>query len=72
MAITTSATAFFLMAIIGSLCGQAPGVCGLRAIVGAGVVFVLTVLVGRVVFGILADIVVRGGRPNSEHRDDSQ
>lgn len=59
VAITTAAIGFFVLAIVGSFSGVPPFVCGLRALAGAGVLYVLTTLAGRAVLTIIVDAIVK-------------
>jgi len=59
---TISAVSFFVLAGIGWYSGLTPLACSIRAGVGALTMLVVVTVIGRVVAGILADAIVRGGR----------
>jgi predicted branched-subunit amino acid permease len=48
---------FFVLATVGACSGVPTLPCGLRAAGGAAALYVLTVLAGRVVIGILAGVI---------------
>jgi len=50
-----SAAAFFVLAGVGCLCGVDSFTCALRALAGAGCVYVMIVILGRVIVRILVD-----------------
>ena len=66
VAVTTAAVGFFVLAIVGSFSGVPPFVCGLRALAGAGVLYVLMILAGRAVLTIIVDTIVKAGLKKSE------
>jgi len=57
-AIQLAVVIFFAMAVAGWLCGSSPGACGLRALGGAVVMYVVTQIAGRIVIKILLDAIV--------------
>ena len=58
-----------MLALVGSACGVDPLVCGLRAVAGAAVLYVMTRLAGRIVLGIAADAFVRSRLNKEANRD---
>jgi len=62
-AVTAAVVAFFVLAGVGAASGVPPMVCGLRAVVGAGVAYVLTLVAGRVLVRILVDLMTGRGKP---------
>lgn len=57
-AIQLAVLVFFAMALAGWLCGCSPGECGLRALGGAVVMYVVVQIAGRIVVKILLDAMV--------------
>jgi len=64
-AVTTGVVAFFVLAGVGAASGVPPMVCGMRALVGAGVAYILTSVAGRVVIRILVDLMTGRGNPTN-------
>ncbi len=56
-ATSTAVAAFIILAIVGTVSGVPPFVCGMRALVGAGVVYVLVTVAWRVAISILVGII---------------
>ena len=50
---------FFGLAIVGWLSGVPPLLCGLRAVAGAAVIYVMSILVGKVAFRIMIQAAIR-------------
>ncbi len=68
--VTTAVIAFFALASVGVACDVPPMVCATRALVGAGVMYVLAIVLQRVVFGIMVDLMAgrtRTTNPSEEH-----
>jgi len=61
-AVSAAVVAFLALAGVGAASGVPPMVCGMRALVGAGVAYVLAIVAGRVVIRIMVDLMA--GRPN--------
>jgi len=61
-ATNAAAFAFIVLAIVGTVSDVPPFVCGMRALGGAAVTYVLVTVAGRVAISILAS-VIRGGPP---------
>jgi len=61
-ATTAAVFAFIVLAIVGTVSDVPPFVCSMRALVGAGVTYVLVTVAGRVAISILAS-VIRSGPP---------
>ena len=57
-AMTVAALGFFALAAIGSISGVPPLTCGLRALAGAGALFVLATVAGRAVVDAVVDAIV--------------
>jgi hypothetical protein len=60
---------FFGMAIIGSVCGTPPFTCGIRAIVGAAITYLLMRVAGRIIVAMLVDAIVGAPPQTSEEKD---
>lgn len=61
-AISVAVAGFFVLAAVGS-CFDVPAmVCGLRALGGAAVLYVMTMIVGKIVLGILVQTVMESHR----------
>ena len=56
---------FLGLAMVGWNYGLTPLTCGLRALGGAAVLYVLAKFAGRILAGVLADAIVRG--PAAHH-----
>ncbi len=54
---SAAAFAFIVLAVVGTVSGVPPFVCGMRALVGAGVVYVLVTVAWRVAISILVGII---------------
>lgn len=61
-AVSAAVAAFIVLAIVGTVSGVPPFVCSMRALVGAGVTYVLVTVAGRVAISILVGVIL-GGRP---------
>lgn len=61
-ATTAAVFAFIVLAIVGTVSDVPPFVCSMRALAGAGVMYVLVTVAGRVAISILAS-VIRSGPP---------
>lgn len=69
-AVTAAVVAFFALAGVGAACDVPPMVCATRALVGAGVMYVLAIVLQRVVFGIMVDLMTgrtQTPNPSEEH-----
>jgi hypothetical protein len=49
---------FFGLATVGAVSGASPLTCGLRALAGAAVIFVLVLVVGRVAINLIVDAML--------------
>ena len=64
---------FFVLAIVGTLCGAAPWACGLRALAGAAAMYLLTRVATRVIISILVESVVKGtNRPMGDDHESTR
>jgi len=61
-AVSAAVVALLALAGVGAASGVPPMVCGMRALAGAGVAYVLAIVAGRVVIRIMVDLMVN--RPN--------
>lgn len=68
IAVTVAIVGFFALAAVGWVSGLSVYACATRALVGAGVLFVLVRLVSRVLLRIVADAIIR----NAAARDAAQ
>ncbi len=60
---------FFTLAIVGTLSGVEPFVCGIRAVAGALVILIIFSIAGRMLVNIMVDTIFRHpGR--SKNRED--
>jgi len=69
-AVTIAVIALFALAGVGTACDVPPLVCAARALVGAGVMYVLAIVVQRVVLRIMVDLMTgrtRTTNPSEEH-----
>jgi hypothetical protein len=72
-AIIIAVAGFFVLAAVGHFCGVPPFVCGLRALGGAAVLYLMTMIAGKAVLGILVDTILRArdiGKSASERRSE--
>ena len=60
MSLTIAVAGFFVLAIVGWASGVDPFTCGVRALIGAAILYVLATLAGRIVLRIMVDTVVKG------------
>ena len=63
---------FFALALVGWLCGLSTYACGLKALGGAAMLYVLARLAGRLAAGVVAEAIVNtmtGGR-GADNRGD--
>jgi len=58
IAVQAAVLVFFLMAGVGWACGLSPGVCSVRALLGAGVGYVLVQFAGQLVIRVLISALV--------------
>jgi len=58
--VTVAVLGFFVLAGVGWFSGVAPFLCGIRALIGAAVLYVLARIAGRVLVHIMADAMLRG------------
>jgi len=58
-AILIAVAGFFVLAAVGHLCGVPHFVCGLRALAGAAVLYVMAMVAGKAVLGIFVDAALR-------------
>jgi len=63
-AVNAAAAAFIVLAIVGAVSDVPPFVCGMRALAGAGITYVLVTVAGRLAISILVSII-RGSGPRS-------
>lgn len=70
-AMSMAAVGFFVMAGVGSLCDVPPLVCSLRALAGAAAIYVITMVCGKAVLGIIADAFVRRSLPSRRRKEAS-
>lgn len=61
-----AAGGFFILAAVAWSGGASPLTCGLRALAGAGVIYVVTRLAGEVLLALLVRAILQGGTSNSE------
>jgi hypothetical protein len=66
------AVGFFVMAAVGMASGVPPFTCAWRAILGAAVLFALTLVAGRYVLSVLVDAWLRDGRDSNPVKDQSR
>jgi len=59
-AIITAVAGFFVLAAVGRFCQVPLFVCTLRALAGAAVLYVMTMVAGKALLGIFVDTVLRG------------
>jgi len=59
----------FALAFVGWACGLTPFACTVRALVGAGVLYVLARLAGRVIVAALADAAARTAAEGQETQE---
>jgi len=64
-AVTIAVVAFFALAGVGAASGVPPMVCSMRALLGAGVAYVLAMVGQRVVIRILLDLMAGRGNPTN-------
>ena len=57
-AMTIAIIGFFVLSGVGCLCGVPVGVCAMRGVVGAAVLYVLTTLAGKIILGIVVEAMV--------------
>jgi len=62
-AVSIAVVAFFALAGVGAASNVPPFICGLRALVGAGVAYALTIVAGRVLVAILVNLLRSRPRP---------
>ncbi len=67
----TSAAVFALivLAVVGTLSDVPPFVCSMRAMAGAGIVYLLVTVAGRVAISILASVIRAGPPPRAQVKD---
>ncbi len=70
--ISIASIGFFVLAIVGWLSGVPPLVCGLRALAGAGIIYVIGTFVGKVAFRIMIQAAVRPEKDETDDRKDQQ
>ena len=58
LAVRVAVVVFFIMAALGFLCGLPTETCAYRAMVGAVVFYVMTLVVGHIVVGAVSGAVV--------------
>lgn len=71
ISLSIAVAAFFIMAIVGWLSGVEPFTCGLRALVGAVVLYVLAKMGGRIVLRMMADAIMSGSSRDRGSRNDT-
>ena len=49
---------FFIMAIVGSLCGSSPATCCNRAVIGAVAMYIVVSIAGKSVLNIIIDQII--------------
>jgi hypothetical protein len=59
-AIIMAVAGFFVLAAVGRFCGVPLFVCTLRALAGAAVLYLMTMIAGKALLGIFVDTVLRG------------
>ena len=60
---------FFVLAAVGHFSGVGPLVCGLRALAGAVVLYVMTRIVAKVVLGIFVDALLQSREAKESARE---
>jgi hypothetical protein len=55
LAIAVAGMGFFALAIVGGMSGQSVLTCGVRAVIGAAVLFVVVTMGGRIALNIIVD-----------------
>ncbi len=68
-ATNAAACAFIILAVVGTVSGVPPFVCGMRALAGAGVVYVLVTVAGRVAISILVGIIRNSRSGEAQAKD---
>ena len=60
---------FFVLAAVGHVSGVPPLACGLRALAGAAVLFVMVQIAAKAVLGIFVDVVLRSREAKEPARE---
>jgi hypothetical protein len=68
---TVAVAGFFLLAGVGYLSDVPLYVCGLRALAGAAVLYVMTSLAGKVILRILVDAIMRNRNAEESTRENT-
>ena len=68
-ATTAAVFAFIVLAIVGTVSDVPPFVCSMRALAGAGVMYVLVTVAGRVAISMLASVIRSGPPPSTQVKD---
>ena len=67
LAFSVAAMGFFGLAVVGWISKQPVFTCAVRALIGAGVLFVVVTLAGRLVLNIMADAILRSRLKEGPH-----
>ena len=57
-AATLGALIFFVMAIVGSICGHSPAICCNRALIGAVITYIVISIAGKSIMNIIINQIV--------------
>jgi hypothetical protein len=60
---------FFLMTLVGWLCGQEPAVCAWRGLCGAVMMYVVVRVAGTIIFGIVIDAMARSEADKMRYKE---
>jgi len=75
LAFIISVMGFFVLAFVGWSCGLSTYACGLKALGGAAMLYVVARLAGRLAAGVVADTIVNNmtnGRGANNRDDDNR
>ncbi len=72
IALLVAIIGFLALAAVGMVSGVPPFTCAVRAVIGAVVLFALTMMGGRFVLSVLVDAFLRPGRPLHNEKDHSR